>query len=171
MINDMDSFNPIGFTFKGISGIGENKSKSITKAYMTIYPEYLNVLDLDTSSAGDPGVSGMLCPLAKVYGENFSEFEEPNTWDDRFNKVLDEYNAVRGTQQCIEVREKFLGQILPPSTKQLYNDIAETMDELIRPIEFVDRSTIVEASEAIVNEDLVVPEQAFTPNIINLDDF
>ena len=80
--------------YKGISGLGEDGA-SIQPVYRYVDPSHVGILDLDASSASDPGMSGMICPMAKLYGpdKSFSEYEEPNTWRDMYKQYNDQYHS------------------------------------------------------------------------------
>ena len=58
---------------------------------------------MNTSSASDPGVGGMLCPLNYgVYEWNsFTNEEEPNVWDENFSKMLNIYREEKGYTSAI----------------------------------------------------------------------
>lgn len=84
LVNDNDAMTAIKFTYKGISGLGENGT-SIQQSYRYVDPSHAGILDLDSSTTSDPGMSGTICPLGKVYkGNSFSEYEEPNTWEEQY---------------------------------------------------------------------------------------
>ena len=64
-------------------------------------------VDLDSSSASDPGLSGMICPMAKIYDGSFSDYQEPNGWKQFYNETLAELKDMYNIQQAIEIRKKF----------------------------------------------------------------
>ena len=92
MVNDGDYTLALKYTYKGISGLGEDNTQ-IQPMYRYIDPSHVGILDLDSSTNSDPGMSGMICPMTKLYGGNhsFSEYEEPNTWAEQFKPIHDEY--------------------------------------------------------------------------------
>ena len=94
LVNDLDSLTALKYTYKGISGLGEDGA-SIQPVYRYVDPSHVGILDLDASSASDPGMSGMICPMAKLYGpdKSFSEYEEPNTWRDMYKQYNDQYHS------------------------------------------------------------------------------
>ena len=94
LVNDLDSLTALKYTYKGISGLGEDGA-SIQPVYSYVDPSHVGILDLDASSASDPGMSGMICPMAKLYGpdKSFSEYEEPNTWRDMYKQYNDQYHS------------------------------------------------------------------------------
>jgi hypothetical protein len=92
LVNDLDSLTALKYTYKGISGLGEDGA-SIQPVYRYVDPSHIGILDLDASSASDPGMSGMIVPMVKLYGpdKSFSEYEEPNTWRESYAKLDEEY--------------------------------------------------------------------------------
>ena len=101
MVNDNDATVALKYTYKGISGLGEDGA-SVQPIYRYVDPSHIGILDLDASSGSDPGLSGMICPMTKLYNNSFSEYEEPNTWKENFKKMQDEYKKERGVQSPIE---------------------------------------------------------------------
>ena len=75
----------------------------IKRNVRAIDPSHLGIIDLNTSSASDPGVGGMLCPLNYgVYEWNsFTNEEEPNVWDENFSKMLNIYREEKGYTSAI----------------------------------------------------------------------
>ena len=90
LVNDNDATAALKYTYKGISGLGEDGA-SIQPIYRYIDPSHIGILDLDSSSVSDPGMSGMICPMADIYGTSFSEYEEPNTWREQYGKLQTEW--------------------------------------------------------------------------------
>jgi hypothetical protein len=90
MVNDNDATVALKYTYKGISGLGEDGS-SVQPIYKYVDPSHIGIIDLDSSSNSDPGMSGMLCPMAKMYGRNFSKFEEPHEWYNKYKKLEKRY--------------------------------------------------------------------------------
>ena len=83
MVNDNDATLALSWTYKGISGLGEDGGK-VMPIYRHVDTSHLGILDLDTSSNSDPGMSGMLCPMAEINNNSFTDYEEPNNWDETF---------------------------------------------------------------------------------------
>lgn len=92
LVNDLDSLTALKYTYKGISGLGEDGA-SIQPIYRYVDPSHVGILDLDASSASDPGMSGMICPMAKLHGtdNSFSNYSEPNTWRDNYQPYKEMY--------------------------------------------------------------------------------
>lgn len=93
-VNDIDSLIALKYTYKGISGIGE-RSNAISSAYRSIHPSHLGRVDIDSSSNSDPGVSGTIVPLAKLYNNHFSEYQESSDWMGRIKLIQDQYKAIK----------------------------------------------------------------------------
>lgn len=92
LVNDCDSFSALKFTYKGIGGIGEKSINAIPDSFRAVNPSHIGRIDLNTSSASDPGMTGVLCPLAEIYDHGFfSDYEEPNTWDRKFDDIKQAY--------------------------------------------------------------------------------
>ena len=65
--NDMDLFNcALKFSNRGPSSIGEGSNKKISVMYRGIYPSHLGRLSLNSCSASDPGMSGVISPFIKT---------------------------------------------------------------------------------------------------------
>lgn len=92
MVNDNDATVALKYTYKGISGLGEDGA-SVQPIYRYVDPSHVGILDLDASSGSDPGMSGMICPMTKLYNNSFSEYDEPNSWRETFKPMKDEYYA------------------------------------------------------------------------------
>ena len=93
MVNDNDATTALKYTYKGISGLGDSGA-AIQGTYRFVDPSHAGILDLDSSTTSDPGMSGTICPLSKTYGGNsFSEYEEPNQWREKYKPLQDTYFA------------------------------------------------------------------------------
>lgn len=92
MVNDNDATVALKYTYKGISGLGEDGA-SVQPVYRYVDPSHVGILDLDASSGSDPGLSGMICPMTKLYNNSFSEYEEPNTWKENYAPLKAEYKG------------------------------------------------------------------------------
>lgn len=99
MVNDNDATTALKCTYKGVQGLGEDGT-SIQPVYRYIDPSHIGILDLDASSTSDPGMSGMICPMTPMYGKNFSDYQEPNTWMGTWGKLQDEYIHRKPNVHC-----------------------------------------------------------------------
>lgn len=110
MMTDNDSYLALKYTYKGVSGIGESGSAAIPDVYKYIHVTHLGIVDLDSSSPSDPGVSGCIVPLLKLYDNNyFTNFpSEPCTWRDELLKLRDNYIKTVGLKQVLEFNSTIL---------------------------------------------------------------
>lgn len=107
LANDNDAELALSFTVKGISGLGDQGSEdSVPIIYRSVHPSYLGRIDLNTSSASDPGLSGLIAPMAKVYDGSFTQYVEPNGWRDFYKSTLDELHQMTGYIQGVEFKKK-----------------------------------------------------------------
>lgn len=82
-VNDNDGCTVTRGTYKGISGLGENGA-AVQKLYKYVDPAHAGIMDLDASTESDPGMSGLVCPMTKLYKDNyFSDYQEPNYWEEQ----------------------------------------------------------------------------------------
>ena len=108
MVSDMDSLVGLKFTLRGISGIGETDSNSIPESIRFIHPSHIGLLDMDTSSDNNPGVTGMISPFVQLDHGYFSSKDEPDTWEERYQQIYDEYKKAEGLKEVIQVKESLL---------------------------------------------------------------
>lgn len=91
MVNDNDATTALKFTYKGISGLGENGA-SVQPVYRHVDPSHIGILDLDVSSTSDPGMSGMICPMTQIFEDgSFSRYDEPNNWEAQYGDIQRNY--------------------------------------------------------------------------------
>ena len=131
LVNDNDAELALSYTYKGISGLGDQGSgTAVPIIYRSVHPSHLGRVDLDSSSASDPGLSGIICPMAKVYDGSFSDYKEPNGWRDFYNETLNELNSLYGIQQGIEFKKK-LGLSYDYVKDDMVKETIETYHRLI----------------------------------------
>lgn len=105
-VNDNDADLALEHTYKGISGLGDQGSgSSVPIIYRTVHPSHIGRVDLDASSASDPGLSGNICPMAEVYDGSFSDYQEPNGWKDKYRAMLSEFHQLTGIVQATEIKQ------------------------------------------------------------------
>ena len=127
-VNDDDTFNVLKYTFKGSSGIGENKASAVPVKYRLANPSHIGKVDCDTSSAGDPGMTGLLCPYAKVYdGMYLSDYQEPCNWRDVQDRLIDDYRKVYSMSSIFQTKEELLGT---ENGKEFLESILGKLDNL-----------------------------------------
>jgi hypothetical protein len=94
-VNDDDIFSVLKYTFKGASGIGENKNNAIPVKYRLANASHIGKVDCDTSPAGDPGMTGLICPYADIHQGNYlGDYKEPCSWREVQTNVMEEYRKL-----------------------------------------------------------------------------
>ena len=139
LVNDMDAAVALKYTYKGISGLGEDGA-SIQPIYKYIDPSHVGILDLDASSNSDPGMSGMICPMTSIYEHSFSQYSEPDTWPSNYKALEKEY--LKTQKEVIDAIE-FTQEPEPFPYKTFRNQIVEEeleYNRVICPIESLDGS-------------------------------
>ena len=133
MVNDMDSIIAIKYTYKGISGIGE-KTNQVSQIYRNVDISHIGRLDPDTSSNSDPGLTGSLCPLSKLYDNSFVEFEEPNEWDDRVKDLYTELRTQLGLREVVIAKKELLSEEIDQTELENIEDNIAMARRLISPV-------------------------------------
>lgn len=127
--NDDDIFSVLKYTFKGSSGIGENKASAVPMKYRLANPSHIGRVDCDTSPAGDPGMTGLICPYAELYdGMYLSDYKEPDNWREVQDKLIDEYRKVYSTASIFKTKEELLGTSYG---REMINDILSKINNLV----------------------------------------
>lgn len=150
MVSDMDSMQALKFTYKGVSGLGENSNEAIPNIYRSIHPSHIGRLDLDASSDGNPGITGTICPFAPCYDGFFDDYQEPNSWEQEFMAVMDDYNKANGLKKVLIFEEKVLGKDNRDEI-EASSEIIAHMQQIIKPVIFADQGEFV-SMEDIINE-------------------
>lgn len=131
LVNDNDAELALAYTYKGISGLGDQgNGTAVPIIYRSVHPSHLGRVDLDSSSNSDPGLSGMICPMAKVYDGSFSDYKEPNEWRNFYKETLQELNSLYGIKQAIELK-KALGLSYDYVKEDMVRETIETYHRLI----------------------------------------
>jgi hypothetical protein len=152
----MDSFLPLKFTYKGISGIGESSS-SIPDQFRLLDISNMGILDPDASSPSDPGVNGSLTPFATIYDNGyFSNEQEPLTWFNEYNKLYNDYKQVRDLIDVVEFRNEMLDQNEDLTVQKQSENILSNLCGTI-------------AKTAVENEILTNPIDSITGRNISLE--
>lgn len=130
MVNDDDAIVPLSYSFKGISGIGENKTSAVQTKYKLVNPSHLGRLDMTDSSNSDPGMSGTLVPYAKLYeGGYLSDFHEPCKGRDDLDKLYEEYKQLNGIVELEFAKSAMLGRTNSDTIMEL-TSYKELMDKI-----------------------------------------
>ena len=146
MVSDMDSMQALKFTYKGISGLGENSNQSIPDIYRSIHPSHIGRVDLDSSSDGNPGITGTICPYANVYDGFFDEYQEPNEWEKEFFETMEEYKKAMKLKDALIFEEKILGK---DKTEEIAvtSEIIASMQQIIKPAIYANDGENVELED------------------------
>lgn len=109
IVNSNDAPHMLKYTFKGLSGIGENKSSAVPNNYRLANATHLGKVDCDTS-VSDPGMTGLLCPYADIYeGGYLSDYNEPCNWREISNNLKDNYKKAIGAMNLFQAKQQLLG--------------------------------------------------------------
>ena len=146
MVSDMDSMQALKFTYKGVSGLGEGSNQSIPVIYRSIHPSHIGRVDLDSSSDGNPGITGTICPYAPTYNGFFEDYHEPNSWESEFMETMDEYNKAMNLKEALIFEEKLLGSDKSEEI-EVASEIIATMQQIIKPKLFSDSGEIITMEE------------------------
>lgn len=150
LVNDNDAELALSYTYKGISGLGDQgNGTAVPIIYRSVHPSHLGKVDLDSSSNSDPGLSGIICPMAKVYDGSFSDYREPNGWRDFYTETLKELKDLYGMQQAIEIKKK-LGLTYDYVKEDMVRETIETYTKLMPAIIFGDKD----------DENVIVPSNS-----------
>lgn len=142
MVSDMDSMQALKFTYKGVSGLGESGNKSIPDIYRSIQPSHLGRVDLDASSDGNPGITGTLNPFMHMHNGFFSDYEEPNTWEEMYKSTLKDFQSARNLVNAMEFQQNLLGVDRKEEIEAI-GDIVCNMEQIINPITFMYKSGMI----------------------------
>lgn len=89
IVNDNDFILDIAFSSKGPNSLGDGNNKKIAAKYRYLHPSMAGIIDLNTSSNSDIGLSGSFTPFAPLYdGYYFTPEHEPCQARYRFEKEL-----------------------------------------------------------------------------------
>lgn len=104
MANDMDSVAALKYTYKGVSGLGEDDT-SIPMGYRQVHDSHIGRVDLDASSNSDPGMTGTVCPISTTHNGAFSDEQEPNDWRAKTDELYNNYREMYGIKQALSFKE------------------------------------------------------------------
>lgn len=148
MVSDMDSMQALKFTYKGVSGLGENSNDSIPSIYRSIHPSHIGRVDLDSSSDGNPGITGTICPFAPNFDGFFDDYQEPNSWEQEFMTVMDEYHKLYGKAQALVFEQKILG-VDKTEDIEATGEIIAYMQQIITPVMYADQGEPISMEDVI----------------------
>ena len=132
-VNSDDALNALKFSFKGLGGIGDTNKSAISKLFRTVNISHIGRVDVTYSSNNDPGMSGLICPMADVYDDSFSEYEEPNGWEDKFNELVKQYRSLKTQKEMFKISEDFIGKKPDDKKVKLVEDTIPAVQSMIVP--------------------------------------
>lgn len=110
-VNEDDAISSTKFSYKGISGIGEKNGSNVSEIQRRIHYSNIGIVDTCSSSDSSPGLTGVLCPYSNLNEDGFfKEYQEPNSWEDKFGELMDEYRNINGLIEVATFRNKVLGE-------------------------------------------------------------
>ena len=133
LVNDLDSLLAVKYTYKGISGMGNSNSQSIATIYRHAHPSDLGIKDVDSSPKSDPGISGVLVPTLVLYDSYFSEYKEPNYWEENFKQTMREYKELVNKKEVLQYKRK-VGMHVDGDDLTLIEENLKAMERLIKPV-------------------------------------
>jgi hypothetical protein len=136
LVNDDDAFLALKCTYKGISGLGEDGS-SIARNYRYVDPTHAGILDLDASGASDPGMSGIICPMAPMRNNSFTDYQEPNYWEGKYKQLQTDWFKRKQVQSPFEIIDpEKAASVLKYDYENLRKEVVEetlNIDKIICP--------------------------------------
>lgn len=142
LVSDNDAINAIKFTFKGPSGLGESgytgnsktkKNSSVPEIYRYVNYSQYGIIDTCSSTATDPGLSGNICPRVKLYDGSFSDYQEPNEWENEYNDLLNNYKSLTNRKE-IEVFKNTMGIDSDTTSLGVIQDSIDIYKQLMSPV-------------------------------------
>ena len=131
--NSDDAFSALKSSFKGLGGIGDSNKSAIPDSFRRVDPSYMHKIDLTYSSNNDPGMAPLICPTADIYTDSFSDYEEPNSWDDKFNQLVEQYREVKGIRDLFLIRKDCFDPNQDPRALEMIESTIPVMESLILP--------------------------------------
>ena len=116
--------------------MGEDGS-SIARNYRYVDPTHAGILDLDASGASDPGMSGIICPMAPMRNNSFTDYKEPNYWEEKYKHLQENWVNRKEVKSPFEITdpEKF-AEVMKQDYESLRKEVvAESLniDRIICP--------------------------------------
>ena len=66
-----------------------------------------------------------------MYNKYFSDYQEPNTWEERYQEVYNNYKQAVGLKEVLTFREQVLGDSSEHEKLEMVSDIAASMRQII----------------------------------------
>lgn len=136
-VNDDDTFAVLKATFKGESGIGENKTSAVPVKYRLVDVSHAGKVDCDTSPAGDPGMTCLVCPYAELEpGGYLGKYQEPNNWRELQDQVIDDYRKISSEVSIFRLKDEILGTNEWPFYQEILDKAKKLLPHImVDPIE------------------------------------
>lgn len=129
MANDNDAIAALKYTYKGISGLGEDDT-AIPLEYRQVNKSHIGRVDLDSSSNSDPGMTGTICPISDIHDGWFSDEQEPDEWREKIEELHSKYREMEGLKQTL-LFKKELGMSSGDDDSRI-DSLEETLDSTVR---------------------------------------
>jgi len=158
MVNDTDSIMALKYSYKDVGSKTRGVSNTVPYVSRLLHISTMGITDPDSSSTTDPGVTGFLCPMVKIYDGHFSEFDEPNSWEEEFKKTMSSYKALVGMREVIRSKRGILNIDTEKDQEESIEESIKTVRSLIKPIRKLEDNDLVfgylpvEEGEVIVYE-------------------
>lgn len=133
IVNSDDAFNALKFSFKGLGGIGDLNKAAVSSSFRSVDVSHIGRVDVTYSSNNDPGMSGIICPMADVYDDSFSEYEEPCSWEEKFNKIIQGYRHMESQKSNLLIRRDLFHEYIDPRQLDFIEDTIPQVKSLIVP--------------------------------------
>ena len=135
-VNSDDALSALKFSFKGLGGIGDSNKAAVSDSFRAVDVSHVGRVDVTYSSNNDPGMSGIICPMADIYDDSFSEYEEPNDWDEKFNELVNNYRKLNSIKDAFRFKCEITGEEYDPRKYELVEDTIKQVKSLIIPWRF-----------------------------------
>ena len=91
----------------------------------------MDKIDLTYSSNNDPGMAPIICPAADIYNDSFSDYEEQNSWDEKFNQLIRQYRELKGQRDLFYIQKEFFDP--DPKKIEILESTIPVMESMIAP--------------------------------------
>ncbi len=135
LVNDLDSILALKYSFKGISGIGNENNQSIPDIYRHVHPSHMGILDVDSSPKSDPGISGVLCPMVKLYDGYFSEYQETDLWEEEFEQTMKDYRDMVNHKELLHYKKR-VGMRVDDTELTIIEENLKVAERMISPLKY-----------------------------------
>lgn len=146
MVSDMDAMQALKYTYKGVSGLGEDSNNSIPYIYRFIHSSHIGRVDLDSSSDGNPGITGTICPYAPNFDGFFDDYQEPNTWEAEFLETMEDYKKAMGLKDALIFEQSILGTDKGEEIA-VASEIVASMQQIIKPFLYANEGQPVDIGD------------------------